>query len=121
MTRCRPSRVSGQGTSDPPAGMWLVIRQHDVEQATPGPPKGLPDRRQIEEVSADRVARSADLRVHQREYRVRTEAEPDGRVVQALLDLSRDHAVRSGLTLAFAITGLVGLLLTAAAGTSAKR
>lgn len=112
----RMAIAQADDVTDPPAGMWLVIREHGVETATPGLPAGLPDQRQIDLVAADRVTRSADLHAHRHEYQVRTVAQPDGRVVQAMLDLSSDRAERFGLVEAFAITGLIGLPLAAAAG-----
>lgn len=45
---------------------------------------------------------------HERAPQVQTVARPDGRVVQALLDLSDDRAERSGLVAAFTTTGLDG-------------
>lgn len=102
--------------TEPPAGVWLVVRNSDSEIASPDIPPGLPDQRQIDLVTTDRVPRSVDLRIHGHEYEVRTVPRPDGRVVQAVLDLSKDRAERFGLVEAFAITGLIGLPLAAAVG-----
>jgi hypothetical protein len=112
----RMAIAQADDVSDAPTGMWLAIREDDSETATPDLPAGLPDQRQIDLVAADRVPRSIDLHLDGREYEVRTVARRDGRVVQAMLDLSRARAERIGLVEAFAIVGLVGLPLAAAAG-----
>ncbi|HKN98304.1 MAG TPA: HAMP domain-containing sensor histidine kinase, partial [Pseudonocardiaceae bacterium] len=101
---------------DPPAGMWLVMRADGHQQASPGVPAGLPDRSQLDQVAADGVARSADVFANGREYRVDTARQPDGDVVQAVLDLSADHAERSRLLEAYLISGVAGLMVAAVVG-----
>jgi two-component system OmpR family sensor kinase len=102
--------------TDPPAGVWLVIRRDGHQVETPGLPPGLPDQRQIDAVTADRVTRSADVTVGRQEYRVRTTVMPNGSVLQLLLDLSADRAERDRLLTAFAVSGIAGLPLSAGVG-----
>lgn len=102
--------------TDPPAGVWLVI-QHDGHQvATADLPAGLPDQAQIDAVASDRVTRLADFTAAHQEYRVKTTATSDGRVIQLLLDLTTDNAERDRLLAAFAVSGIAGLPLSAAIG-----
>ncbi len=102
--------------TDPPAGVWLVIRRGDRQVISPGLPSGLPDRAQLDQVAADRTAHSTDFTAHHREYRVDTQPLADGGVIQALLDLSADHAERYRLLEALLVSGIAGLLLAAAVG-----
>ena len=102
--------------SDPPDGVWLAAQTGDTVITSPGMPSGLPDRDQLRRTVADRVTRSEDVRVGGHEYRVRTAVAGD-RVIQAVLDLAGDHAQRTDLVMAFLVSGAVGLLLAAAAGT----
>ncbi|HEX5116401.1 MAG TPA: HAMP domain-containing sensor histidine kinase [Pseudonocardiaceae bacterium] len=102
--------------TDPPAGMWLVMRENGRQEVGPGLPAGLPDQSQLDLVSADGVARSADVTVDGRDYRVDTRRRPDGDVVQAVLDLSADHAERARLLEAYLISGAVGLVVASVIG-----
>jgi signal transduction histidine kinase len=102
--------------TDPPAGVWLVIRHGDRQVSSPGLPTGLPDEAQIDQVAADHTARTTDFTAHDREYRVDTRPRADGDVVQALLDLSADHAERYRLLEAFLVSGVAGLVIAAAVG-----
>jgi signal transduction histidine kinase len=101
---------------DPPAGVWLVERHGSRQSTTRGMPSGLPDQQVIDQVAADQTARTTDFTAHGREYRVRTQALADGGVIQALLDLSADHAERDRLVAACLICGAAGLLASAAVG-----
>lgn len=102
--------------TDPPAGIWLTIRESGKQEVGPGVPGGLPDRSQLDLVSADGVARSADVTIGGREYRVDTRRRPDGAVVQAVMDLSADRAERSRLLEAYLISGAAGLVVASAVG-----
>jgi signal transduction histidine kinase len=102
--------------TDPPAGVWLVMRANGREEIGPGMPTGLPDRSQLDLVATDGVDRSAEVTVGGREYRVDTRRQPDGDVVQAVLDLSADRAERARLLEAYLISGAVGLAAAAVAG-----
>lgn len=101
---------------DPPAGVWLVERHGSRQAATPGMPSGLPDQQVIDQVAADGTKRTTDFTVHGREYRVRTQPLAEGGVIQALLDLSADHAERDRLVEACLICGAAGLLASTAVG-----
>ncbi|MGW3469469.1 sensor histidine kinase [Saccharopolyspora sp. NPDC000995] len=101
--------------SDPPAGVWLVVRSGDREQGSPGMPRGLPDEEALRQTSQDRTTRSADVVVEGREFYVRTE--PHGAdVVQAVLSLRDAHAERIRIIQALAIAGGAGLVLAGLAG-----
>jgi two-component system, OmpR family, sensor kinase len=102
--------------TDPPAGVWLVMREGGHQLNGPGLPAGLPDQAQLDLVTADGVPRTADVHAGGREYRVDTRRTSDGDVVQAMLDLTADHAERDRLLLAYLITGAAGLLVAAAVG-----
>ncbi|HEY1573159.1 MAG TPA: HAMP domain-containing sensor histidine kinase [Pseudonocardiaceae bacterium] len=102
--------------TDPPAGVWLVIRDGGHVDVGPGIPAGLPDRSQLDLVSADGVARSADVVADGREYRVDTRRRSDGDVVQAVLDLSADHAERVRLLEAYLVSGAAGLVVACVVG-----
>jgi two-component system OmpR family sensor kinase len=102
--------------TDPPAGVWLVIQRDGHQVATADLPPGLPDQAQIDAVAADDVTRQIDLTAAHRQYRVKTTATTDGRVIQLLLDLTADHAERDRLLAAFAISGIAGLPLSAGIG-----
>ncbi|KAA9158092.1 HAMP domain-containing histidine kinase [Amycolatopsis acidicola] len=101
--------------SDPPAGTWLVISADGRVQASPGLPHGLPDRQELARVAAGGPAATVDYRMHDREYRVRTETHGDG-VVQAVLDMRSAHEERDRLLQALVIAGLAGLALAALTG-----
>jgi signal transduction histidine kinase len=101
--------------TDPPAGVWLVIRHGDRQAISPGLPAGLPDEAQLVQVEADHTPHLSDFTANHREYRVDTQPRADGSI-QALLDLSADHGERDRLMAGFLITGVAGLLIAAAAG-----
>jgi two-component system OmpR family sensor kinase len=102
--------------TDPPSGVWLVIRHDGRDAITPGMPPGLPDSTELNEASAQRATHTINITVHRDEYRVTTEALPDGGVVQAVLDLQPDNAQEQRLLESFLIAGLVGLIVSAGAG-----
>lgn len=102
--------------TDPPAGVWLVIQDGGRQEEGPGMPPGLPDRAQLDLVAADGKARTADVVAGGREYRVTTMRRPGGHVVQAVLDLSADHAERARLLEAYLISGGIGLVAAAVVG-----
>jgi two-component system OmpR family sensor kinase len=102
--------------TDPPAGVWLVIRHGAGRIATPGMPGGLPDLGAIDRVAAGGTAMTTDFTAHGREYRVRTQLMGAGEVIQALLDLSADRAERDRLVEACLICGAVGLLVSVVVG-----
>ena len=101
--------------TDPPAGVWLVVRHDGRTTATPHLPAGLPDQTALDAVSADGTARENDFHVGRREYRVRTERRGDG-VVQAALDLRYAHEERDRLVQVLLFGGGVGLVLAGLTG-----
>jgi two-component system, OmpR family, sensor kinase len=105
---------------DPPAGTWLVIRTTAGTAQTDGLPAGLPDTTALDRVAAGGPVEAGDLSLDGRDFRVRTELRQvpgNGMaVVQAVLDLSIDHAQLLSVLRALLIGGIVGLALAAAAG-----
>jgi signal transduction histidine kinase len=102
--------------TDPPAGIWLAIMRPGRLVVSPGLPEGLPDRAQLTRVAVDRTPRTVDFTAHGREYRVDTQPLTGGGAIQALLDLSADHAERFRLLEALLITGTAGLAVAAGVG-----
>jgi signal transduction histidine kinase len=102
--------------NDPPAGIWLIMRKDGSLSASPGLPAGLPDTDQLDLTAADHSARSVDLTLHHREFRVRTQPYGSAGVIQAVLDLAADNAQRTRLMDAFLLVGGFGLVLSAAIG-----
>lgn len=102
--------------TDAPAGVWLVMSHGTRQTASPGMPSVLPDQRLIDQVAADRTARTTDFVAAGHEYRVRTQPLADGGVIQALLDLSADHAERYRLVEACLICGAAGLVMSGFVG-----
>ncbi|HEY4019300.1 MAG TPA: HAMP domain-containing sensor histidine kinase [Pseudonocardiaceae bacterium] len=100
---------------DPPAGVWLIVRNATSTHLTPDTPRGLPDEAAMRQVTATGVEQTTEVRLGQRDYRVLTERR-GAATVQAALDLSSDHVQRDVLIQALLITGGVGLLIAAVAG-----
>jgi two-component system OmpR family sensor kinase len=100
--------------TDPPAGIWLVIRSAGDQVTSPGLPSGLPAAGELDRTAADRASRRTDLRLGDREYRVDTRPYGGDGAIQAVLDLSAEHGQRFRLLKALMITGAAGLLLAAA-------
>jgi signal transduction histidine kinase len=103
--------------NDPPAGMWLARQLPGGIVVTPGMPAGLPDMVAIERVAAGGPQDSQDFRAAGVEYRIDTVRQPDGTVVQGVLDLTANHAERNLLLAVLLGAGGVGLVLAAVAGT----
>ncbi|WP_459723515.1 sensor histidine kinase [Actinophytocola sp. KF-1] len=106
--------------TDPPAGVWLVVRGHRGTAATPGLPDGLPDEVAMVRVTDSGVPVIGDYRRDGVEYRVLT-ARRNGVTVQAALDLTANHAERARLASALVLTGGFGLVLAAVAGMALAR
>ena len=102
---------------DPPAGMWLARQLPGGIAVTPGMPAGLPDMTAIERVADGGPQESQDFRAAGVEYRIETVRQPDGNVVQGVLDLTANHDARNLLLAVLLAAGGVGLLLAAVAGT----
>ena len=100
---------------DPPAGVWLIVRDPAGTHLTPDTPRGLPDEAALTAVAATGTAQTAELQLGHRDYRVLTERRGNA-TVQAALDLTSDHVQRNVLIRALLITGGVGLVIAAVAG-----
>ena len=100
---------------DPPAGVWLIVRDPTGMHLTPDTPRGLPDEAALSAVATNGVQRSDEIQLGHRDYRVLTERRGNA-TVQAALDLTSDHVQRDVLIRALLITGGVGLVIAAVAG-----
>jgi two-component system OmpR family sensor kinase len=100
---------------DPPAGVWLVVRNPIGTQATPDTPAGLPDEAAMSQVESSGTELTTQVRLGNRDYRVLTERRGPA-TVQAALDLTSDHIQRDLLIRALVITGAAGLVIAAVAG-----
>ncbi len=80
-------------------------------------PVGLPDMAAIERAATSGMQEAQDYRAAGVEYRIDTLRQPDGTVVQGVLDLTANHAARNMLLAVLLGAGAVGLLLAAVAGT----
>jgi two-component system OmpR family sensor kinase len=107
--------ATADDVTDPPAGVWLVVRRDGRTTATPHLPKGLPDEAAIAAVSANGGNRTNDVHAGRHEYRVRTERR-GGEVVQAALDLRYVHEERDRLLQVLLLAGGVGLVLAGLTG-----
>ncbi|WP_163507155.1 sensor histidine kinase [Fodinicola acaciae] len=102
--------TTADDVGDPPAGMYLAIRSPHGLARTPGTPSGAFDTAAITRVSATGAAEFADRHASGTEFRMFTVRRP-GRTVQAVLDLTADHKVRTQLVSALVGAGVAGLLL----------
>ncbi|HEX4224199.1 MAG TPA: HAMP domain-containing sensor histidine kinase [Pseudonocardiaceae bacterium] len=100
---------------DPPAGVWLIVRNPTGTKLTPDTPRGLPDQAAMQQVSSTGVEQTAEIQLGHRDYRVLTERRGNA-TVQAALDLTSDHIQRDLLIRALLITGGVGLVIAAVTG-----
>ena len=101
--------------TDPPAGAWLTIRTPQKLASTKGIPVGFPDTAALDAASGGGPGTATTVEVDGKEYLVFTEARGSA-VVQGVLDLAPDHAERDRLVGALLVSGLLGLVLAAAAG-----
>ncbi len=103
--------------NDPPKGMWLVMQGGSGEQhVTSRIPAGLPEREMLQRTAQDHLTRSQDISIAGREYAVRTEWRTNDSVVQAVLSLHDPQIQRDRLIYALLLSGVVGLVVAAAAG-----
>jgi signal transduction histidine kinase len=100
---------------DPPAGVWLIVRDPTGTHLTPDTPRGLPDETALRSVATTGTEQTTEVQLGHRDYRVLTERRGDA-TVQAALDLSADHIERDLLIRALLITGGAGLVIAAVAG-----
>jgi signal transduction histidine kinase len=117
----RQAAVTADDASDPPAGVWLVLRDPDNGlRVTARMPRGLPDTAAMDAVGRTGRARVRLVDVGRTEYLVRT-IRRGGTTVQAILDLTPQHRQRTALARILAVVGVLGLALSAAAGTLLAR
>lgn len=107
--------ATADDVTDPPAGVWLVMRRDGQTTATPHLPRGLPYEATLDAVAADGVSREEDVHMGRHEYRVRTERRGD-EVVQAALDLRYAHEEQDRLIQVLLIGGAIGLVLAGLTG-----
>lgn len=112
--------ATADDVTDPPAGVWLAVREPHGTATTPGLPGGLPDGAAMARVAATGETVFADYRRDGVEYRVLT-VRRDGATVQAALDLTTNHTERARLAVALLLTGGFGLVLAAVAGMALAR
>ncbi|MFR9804563.1 sensor histidine kinase [Pseudonocardia sp. RS010] len=103
---------------DPPAGVVLVLQTPDGRiTQTPGLPPGVADRTALAEAAAGGHPPAVERDVAHTQYEISTVRRPDGSTVQAILDLTANHAERNRLVLVMLVTGVVGLVAAGAVGT----
>ena len=116
----RQAAVTADDASDPPAGTWLVLQDERGLRVTPRMPSGLPDARAM-----DAVARTGRTQVQVVDVGAaglpRADDPAGSTTVQALLDLTAQHRQRAALARVLAEVGVVGLALSAVAGTLLAR
>jgi signal transduction histidine kinase len=100
---------------DPPAGVWLIVRDGRGTESTPDTPRGLPDEAAMSQVATTGAEQTTEVQLDHRDYRLLTEQRGPA-IVQAALDLTSDHVQRDVLIRALIITGAVGLIIAAIAG-----
>jgi signal transduction histidine kinase len=102
---------------DPPNGVFLIARTADGRMvSTPGLPPGLADEPALRRTAATGVPEAFDLHLDHRSYTAQTIRRGDGVTLEAILDLSANHRERNRLVSAMLMSGVLGLLLAAAAG-----
>jgi two-component system, OmpR family, sensor kinase len=116
----RQAAVSADDAGDPPAATWLALRDEGGLRVTPRTPHGLPDTRAMDTVARTGRTQVQVVDIGPRDYLVRT-IRRGGTTVQALLDLTAQHRQRAALARVLAEVGVVGLALSAVAGTLLAR
>ncbi|SDE58706.1 sensor histidine kinase [Pseudonocardia oroxyli] len=103
---------------DPPTGIHLLLRgPAGVVTASPGVPDGVADFAALAEAAAGGDPPAVERNVGEVQYEIATQRRADGTTVQAILDLTANHAERNRLLATMLVTGLLGLLGAGAAGT----
>jgi signal transduction histidine kinase len=116
----RQAAVTADDASDPPAGTWLVLRDERGLRVTPRMPSSLPDASAMNTVARTGRTQLQVVDVGPRDYLVRT-VRRGSTTVQAILDLTPQHRQRVALARVLAEVGVVGLALSAVAGTLLAR
>lgn len=105
--------------NDPPSDVWMVLRTDAGQAATRNIPAGLPYLAAIDGVVANPDPAATDVRnvrIHDRDYLVRTQRRPTGAIVQVALDLRAGDAERVRLLEGLVLSGGLGLALAALTG-----
>ncbi|HEX3592159.1 MAG TPA: HAMP domain-containing sensor histidine kinase [Pseudonocardiaceae bacterium] len=108
--------IARADVTDPPEGVWLVVRRGGHDEVTPGLPPGLPENRRFDELAAHHGSSTVVVSTHGRQFRVTTQPLAGGGAVQAVLDLRDDEDARRRLLTAFLVAGLVGLAVSTGVG-----
>jgi two-component system, OmpR family, sensor kinase len=103
-------------TSDPPAGVWLIIRRDGQVESTPGLPRGLPDEGRFAEATAHGTSSTVQITRQGGVFRVTTQPLRGGGVAQAVLDLRPDLDALRRLVAAFLLAGVAGLAVAVVTG-----
>ncbi|HVV23836.1 MAG TPA: HAMP domain-containing sensor histidine kinase [Pseudonocardiaceae bacterium] len=111
-TLVQQAALRADDVTDPPAGVWLVIRTSSRTSATPGLPPGLPDTAALDRAGSGELD---EITVAGNDYRLYT-VRRDGHAVQAVMSLRGDHEERERLLMAMLTAGGLGLALAVAAG-----
>jgi signal transduction histidine kinase len=104
---------------DPPANVWLTMRSASGTETTRGAPAGVPDLAALDATAATGVTTTRNVTLEDREVRVQTRTttvRDEPVVVQAVLDLTINHAERARLLTALVAVGALGLALAVAVG-----
>ena len=113
--------VVADDVQDPPLDVWLLIRKHDLLEATPRLPAGVDDPGALDAVAAGAPTTDTVRHVRGVDYRVMTARRPDGVTVQAVLDLTARQQDGNRVLITMLLTGAFGLLFAAAVGTWLSR
>ncbi|GAA4885049.1 HAMP domain-containing sensor histidine kinase [Pseudonocardia benzenivorans] len=117
-TQLQRAIVRADDVADPPDGMYLVLRDRTgAVTVTPGLHAGVADLGAVADAAAGGSPPTVERSVDHVQYEVATELRSDGTTVQAILDLTVNHAERNRLLATMFATGLAGLLVAGAAGT----
>jgi two-component system, OmpR family, sensor kinase len=104
--------------TDPPDGMWIVMRTGRQLTATRGLPAGFPLTAALDRVAAGGGPQDTTVSIGGHDYRVRTQPRTGapGTQVQVVLDEAPAQARRTALLAILTEAGLVGLAPTAVVG-----
>lgn len=103
---------------DPPSGVFLLLRTADgTVEETPGLPAGVAEPAALADAAAGGSPPAVERNVDDVQYEIATARRLDGVTVQAILDLTANHAERNRLLGAMLAIGLAGLLVSGVTGT----
>jgi two-component system, OmpR family, sensor kinase len=122
-TRLTVTAGNADDVTDPPSGMWIVLREHGTITASPGLPTGLPLTAALDRAAAHAPPEDTTITLNGHDYRLRTQARshPEAAQVQIVLDEAPAQQQQATLLRALCAAALLGLLLTAAVGVGLGR